>query len=170
MELIGIELPPAHKYLESYLRNFLKDNPDTEKNIFLIMRFKGEPPFRRIVEIIRQSCLERGLKVLRADEKEYTDDLWDNVLTYMYGCDSAIAVFDQINARDFNPNVALEAGFFYARCKPVLLLKDIAIPAMPSDIAGRIYRGFNTYDPEGTLAPQVEKWLHDYAIGETPRP
>lgn len=103
---------------------------------------------------------------MRADDKEYTDDLWDNVLTYLYGCDYAIAVFDQINYREFNPNVALEVGFLLAQCKRVLLLKDVSISVMPADIVGKIYRPFNTYDPLRSIPPQIKKWLEDYGIGE----
>jgi hypothetical protein len=132
---------------------------------FSLCDFKDEHPFSSIAKTIREVCSLNELNILRADDKEYTDDLWDNVLTYMYGCGSAIAVFDQINARDFNPNVALEVGFFFAMCKPVLLLKDISIPVLPADIVGKRYRGFNTYEPETTIPPQIEKWLQDYSIG-----
>ena len=97
--------------------------------------------------------------------RKYTDDLWDNVLTYIYGCNQAIAIFDQVNLRDFNPNVALEVGFLLAQCKRVLLLKDKAIPVMPTDIVGKIYRPFDTYSPSITIPPQIIRWLQDYGIG-----
>jgi hypothetical protein len=115
IELINLDLPTQHQYLEPYLRSFLSDHPSTEHNVFLIMRFKDEAPFPKIVEAVKSTCAERGLAVVRADDKEYTDDLWDNVLTYLYGCDYAIAIFDQINYREFNPNVALEVGFLFAQ-------------------------------------------------------
>jgi len=83
----------------------------------------------------------------------------------MYSCGSAIALFDQINYREFNPNVATEVGFMLALGKPVLLLKDQSIVAMPTDIIGKIYRPFNTYEPENTIPPQVQKWLQDYQLG-----
>lgn len=167
IELVTVQLPKQHEYIEPFLHNFLEDNPDTEKNIFLVVRFKAEAPFPEIVEAVRNACAAKGLNVLRADDKEYTDDLWDNVLTYLYGCDHAIAIFDQINYREFNPNIALEVGFLLAQCKRVLLLKDIAIPVMPADIVGKIYRNFNTYKAAETIPPQINKWLQDYGIGET---
>lgn len=165
IKLVRIQLPDQHKYLQSYLHEFLRDHPATEHNLLLIMRFKDESPFLEIVEAIRATCAAKGLDVIRADDKEYTDDLWDNVLTYIYGCDSAIAVFDQINYREFNPNVALEVGFLLAQCKRVLLLKDKAIPVMPADIAGKIYRNFDSYAAAQTIPPQIKKWLEDYGIG-----
>jgi hypothetical protein len=164
--LVTVKLPPEHQYIEPFLHSLLRDHPLTERNVFLVMRFKEEAPFPDIVEAVRRTCGERGLDVLRADDKEYTEDLWDNVLTYMYGCDQAVAIFDQINYREFNPNIALEVGFLRAQCKRVLLLKDIAIPILPTDIVGKIYRTFNTYAALETIPPQINKWLQDYGIGE----
>lgn len=166
IELVTVQLPKQHGYIEPYLHSFLTDHPPSQRNVFLIMRFKDEHPFPDIVGAVRSTCAERGLNVVRANDKEYTDDLWDNVLTYLYGCDYAIAVFDHINYREFNPNVALEVGFLLAQCKRVLLLKDVAISVMPADIVGKIYRPFNTYDPLRSIPPQIKKWLEDYGIGE----
>ena len=166
ISLIGVELPPEHQYLEIFLRQFCQDHPIFEQNVFLIMRFQQQQPFPDIVQAICNECAKWNLNVLRTDDKEYTDDLWDNVMTYLYGCKSAIAVFDQINYREFNPNVALEVGFLLAQRKRVLLLKDLSITVMPTDIVGKIYRSFNTYDPQGTIPQQIEKWVTDYKIGD----
>lgn len=166
ISLIAAALPPEHQYLEPFLRKFYQDHPVFERNIFLIMRFQDQLPFPELVAIIRDECAKRNLNVLRADDKEYTDDLWDNVMTYLYGCSAAIALFDHINYRDFNPNVALEVGFLLAQRKRVLLLKDQAIPVMPTDLIGRIYRSFNTYAPRETIPSQITKWLTDYKMGQ----
>lgn len=161
--IVNAELPEHHRYLESFIGKLLHDHPCYEKNVFLIMRFREESPFPKIVTILRDLCAENGLTLLRADDREYTGDLWDNVMTYMYSCASAIAIFDQVNSREFNPNVAIEVGFMLATGKPVLLLKDQAIAAMPTDIVGKTYRPFNTYDLS-TLQPQVMKWIRDYRL------
>ena len=164
IEYLNIKLPDEHNYLHPFLTKFLLDNPNYEKNIFLIMRYKKEKPLCEIPRIINDVCNKYGLKMLRADDKEYTDDLWDNVLTYLYGCSYGIAVFDQINYREFNPNIAIETGFMFALRKKVLILKDEAIVSLPSDIIGKIYKPFNTYDCRGTIPIQIEKWIKDYQI------
>ena len=41
----------------------------------------------------------------RADEREYSDNLLDNVLTYLYACDFGVAVFERVESDEFNPNV-----------------------------------------------------------------
>lgn len=159
--LIQTNLPDRHHYIYQYLKSFYKDNPNFDKNIFLIMRFMDSPPFPEIIKSIEITCKNHDLNLVRADYKNYTDDLWDNILTYMYGCKYAIAIFDQINYREFNPNVAIEVGFMLAQTKRVLLLKDQSIPALPTDIVGKIYNSFNTYQPEQTIPPQLEKWFND---------
>jgi len=45
----------------------------------------------------------------------------------MYGCSMGVAGFEQIEAQDFNPNVALEVGNMYAMRKPLCLLKDLTL-------------------------------------------
>jgi hypothetical protein len=37
--------------------------------------------------------------------------------------------------------------------------------AKPSDMLGKIYKLFDTYNPEGTIPPHIERWITDYAIG-----
>jgi hypothetical protein len=109
--LVTVELPEPHRYIEPFLLSLFGEYPSTELNVFLIMPFKKEPPFPEIVKAVRDTCRERGLNVLRADDREFTGDLWDNVLTYMYACDQAIAIFDNTNSGEFNSNVSMEVGF-----------------------------------------------------------
>ena len=40
--------------------------------------------------------------------KEYHEDLFPNVLIYVHGCGMGMAVFERIEAEDFDPNVSLE--------------------------------------------------------------
>lgn len=166
IKTVDIDLPEEHRYLTGFIEAALNDHGESSRNVFLAMRFTDEAPFPEIVEVIRETCANNGLAVLRADDRAYTDDLWDNVMTYMYACRSAIAVFDQINYREFNPNVALEAGFLLAQRKRVLLLKDQAIPDLPADIVGRIYRSYNTYQIRQTIPPQIDKWVHDCGLNQ----
>ncbi len=160
-----MRLPEHHEYLKTFVEKLLTEHVNYDNNVFLIMRYTDEPPFADILATLRNSCANDGLTLLRADDREYTADLWDNVMTYMYGCASAIAVFDEVNSREFNPNVAIEVGFMLALGKPVLLLKDQAIEAMPTDIVGKTYRPFNTYDLSSSIPPQVQKWIRDYNLG-----
>ena len=66
---------------------------------------------RRHRKAIQSTLGTFGIAALRADDKEYHDDLLPNVLTYIYGCRFGIAVFERLEAEDFNPNVSLEVGY-----------------------------------------------------------
>ena len=66
-----------------------------------------------------------GLTAVRADEKESTPNLFENVLTYLHGCRFGIAVFERLVGDEFNPNVFLELGY----------MLDDAEASLPSQIS-----------------------------------
>lgn len=162
-EVFPIDLPDDDAHLARFLEPFFQDHPDYACNVFLMMRFDETDQLSAIAQAIRETGRDAGLEVLRADDKQYAPELWDNVAVYMHGCAAGIAVFDEINARDLNPNIALECGFLMCQHKPILLLKDQAIAQMPADIIGRLYRSFNSYSIDETIRPQVQKWIEDHS-------
>ena len=74
------------------------------------------------------------------------------------GCLFGVCVFEEIDEREFNPNVPLEYGFLRAMNRQVLLLKDIRMPKMPSDMTGKLYRHFDTYNSTVTIQEQLSQW------------
>jgi hypothetical protein len=141
-----------------------KRYPDPNKLGFLIMRFTAAKPFARIVQTIKSVAESHGLTVLRADEVEFHADLWGNVRTYLHGCGFGIAVYERIETDEPNANVGLEVGYLLAMNKPVLLLKDRTVRTTQTDLAGKLYKTFDPYDPEGTVPEQLTKWLEDNGI------
>src|SRR5437868_1476713 len=111
--------PPA--VIHDSLAKFEKDYPDPSAVAFLMMRFGMTPAHERFVTAIRKSFAFHGIEVLRADDKDYNDDLFPNILTYMHGCSIGIAVFERIEFDEFNPNVSLEVGYMLATGKQVCL-------------------------------------------------
>ena len=89
-----------------------------------MMRLRDTSAHGDITESIKATLGKYGVTGLRADDKSYHDDLFPNVLTYLYGCSFGIAVFERLEEESFNPNVALEVGYMRAVRKPVRLLKD----------------------------------------------
>ena len=138
--------------------------PDPKKVGFLVMRFTAAKPFAKIVEIIKKTGEEHGLKIIRADENEFHADLWGNVRTHLHGCGFGIAIYERIETNEPNANVGLEVGYFMAMNKPVLLLKDKTVETLQADLAGKLYKQFDPHDPEGTIPAQLTKWLEDYGI------
>ena len=97
--------PPAE--IADSLDRFREDFPDPSKAAFIMMRFGSTSAHEKIVAAIRKTLAPLGITALRADDREYHDDLFPNILTYMHGCRFGVAVFERIELEDFNPNVSL---------------------------------------------------------------
>lgn len=132
-----------------------------KKTAFIMMQFATTKAHGEVVASLKAVLAPHGIVGLRADDKQYMDDLFPNVKVYMHGCDFGIAVFERITADDFNPNVSLEVGYMIGMRKDVLLLKDSTLKTLPTDLTGRLYREFDTQDISGTVPGVTEKWLRD---------
>ena len=147
-----LNIPLGFQHLDRFMPGFLQDHPEPEKNVFLMMRFKEGQQYDEIRTVLRENLAIHGLKVLRADDKDYTGDLWETVCLYMLGCKYGIAVFEEIDEREFNPSVALELGFLMAHNIRCLILRDRRMPNLPTDIVGKLYKTFDTYNIRDTVS------------------
>jgi len=147
--------------IASGLERFRRDYPSGTKTAFIIMQFGNTKPHSELVELIKKEFSKHNITALRADDKEYMDDLFSNIKTYMYGCDFGVAIFERISEDNFNPNVSLEVGYMMGMEKQVLLLKDKTLNSLHTDLAGKLYKPFDIFDIEASLAPQISKWLSD---------
>lgn len=159
-----IQMPPGFQHVGRFLPAFLKDHPDVSKNVFLMMRFRSEDLYNNIFNTIKSELKNYGLNVLRADDKDYTGDLWENVVLYMLCSGYGLAVFEEIDIREFNPNVALELGFMTATNKRCLLLKDKRMPKLPTDVVGKLYKEFDTYNIAPTISSCIKTWVRDIGL------
>jgi len=147
--------------IQESLQKFRVDYPDPKKICFIMMRF-GETTAHEAIETAIKNVLKKyGFTGLLARDKEYHEDLYPNIQTYMHGCGFGIAVFERIESNDFNPNVSLEVGYLLGLKKLVLLLKDKTLNALQTDLVGKLYRPFDPLHPEETIAGQIEQWLED---------
>lgn len=128
--------------------------------IFVIMPFREE--LNKVYEIIKDIFASKGYSAIRADEKEFTNDLWENVRVYLECCNVAVAVFDKNDQDNYNPNVAIEVGYMLSKGNKVCLLKDKKLPKLPSDLISKMYKEYDSDDIEGTLPEQLELWIRDY--------
>ncbi|NJL70960.1 MAG: hypothetical protein HC888_04745 [Candidatus Competibacteraceae bacterium] len=138
-----------------------KDTSQFSKKAFIIMGFGSTTAHRQVVEAIRAKLQEFRIQGLRADDKQYHDDLYYNILTYMHGCDFGISVFERVESDDFNPNVSLEVGFMLGLKKEVCFLKDKTLRKLQTDLVGKLYREFDTLNVEATVSRELDKWLRD---------
>lgn len=147
------------EHLEPALREFIADYPNPDRNVFVMMRFLKTDQMKSIHTAIRDSLAPLGFHAIRADDRDYTGELWTNVQVCMTGCSLGIAVFEDIDDRDFNPNVSLELGYMLARHKRCLILKEGRLPALPADVVHRLYKDFDMFKIGETVAHQVDRWL-----------
>jgi len=150
--------------LAGSLERFREDHPDPAKVAFVMMQFGRTKAHEGIVEAIRDGLAPFNITAVRADDREYHEDLFPNVRTYLHGCGFGVAVFERIEAEDFNPNVALEVGYLLAMGKPVCLLKDHTLKTLHTDLVGRLYKTFDPLDPRGTIPPEISHWLSDRGL------
>ena len=150
--------------IQESLKLFKQDHPDPATTAFILMQFGQTRAHEEIAAAIRAGLAGHGITGVRADDREYHDDLFPNVLTYMHGCGLGIAVFERIEAERFNPNVALEVGYMFAMRKPVCLLKDRTLDTLHADLVGKLFRQFDTQNPGETIPPVVSKWLSDKGL------
>jgi hypothetical protein len=150
--------------LAASLARFRAEHPDPSKIGFIMMRFGTTTAHDAIVKAIRDTVEAAGGKALRADDKEYHSDMFDNVRTYMHGCGFGIAVFERLEMNDFNPNVALEVGYMMSMGKRVCLLKDKTLTSLHADLISKLYRSFDPQSPDKSIPSPLSKWLSDWGV------
>lgn len=157
-------LPPGYLHLTEECQQFLKDNPNFEKNVFIMMKFdKDNSQLKEIETELRSLLKEKGFNPLRADDKVYPKDrdLWNNVCTYMICCKQGIAVLENKSKDEYNPNVAIEYGFMRALNKRALLLAEKNFPLARADVVGKLREKFDIDDIKTSICNPIEKWIKE---------
>lgn len=145
--------------MASTVSSFLAELQRTSnQNVFIMMRYRSSPHFTKIEESIRNALRDYGLVARLAKDCAIVDDLWENIVLYIEHSRFGIAVFEDIDEREFNPNISLELGYMYALGKRCLLLKERRMPRLPTDICGRIYRDFDALDLSASIEKQIREW------------
>lgn len=129
-----------------------------DRNVFVMMKYRDDDAYQQIEHIVRTRLASYGLVARLAKDREYFPDLWANIVHCIKHCQYGLAIFEEIESRDFNPNISLELGYMYALERRCLLLKDRRMPQLPTDICGRIYRNFDTYKLTSSLSTQIDNW------------
>lgn len=146
-------------HLEPFLQMFLDDHPNPARNAFVMMRFIASLQMKEIYQTIREVSAAYGFHGVRADDRDYTGELWSNIQVYMTCCQYGIAVFEDIEQRDFNPNVSLELGYMLGKGKRSLILKERRLPNLPADVVHRLYKPFDMFDIGNSISREVSRWI-----------
>jgi hypothetical protein len=155
----SVALIPAD--IKESSERFYKDYPEGTRTAFLIMQFTETDIHDKIISTIKSLLKGYNITVLRADDKEYSDDLFANIKTYMHCCEFGISIFERITEEEFNPNVSLEVGYMMGLKKPICLLKDKTLKNLQTDLAGKLYKPINLFNIEESIKTHLNKWLRD---------
>lgn len=131
-----------------------------------MMRFMQSDQLDATYKAIRDTLAARGFDAVRADDRDYTGELWSNIEVYMTCSMYGVAVFEDIDKRDFNPNVSLELGYMLANRRRCLILKEQRLPDLPADVVHRLYKPFDMFDIERSVSREVARWV-DVDLGIT---
>jgi len=154
--------PPA--VIHDSLKKFHVAHRDASSTCFVMMRFGKTKAHSKIETTIKKTLAKHGLVGLLARDREFHDELFPNIQTYIHGCDFGIAVYERVETDEFNPNVALEVGYMIGLRKKVLLLKDKTLKALQTDLVGKLYREFDPQSPQRTIPAQIDSWLSDQGL------
>lgn len=117
---------------------------------FLIRKFENRPDRNQLVELVKESFLEKGLKIVDALEHTFHMQLWENIKAYMEHCSFGVVIIDDLTPKtdnNFNPNTFLEIGYLLALGKPILILLQNSLEQkIPTNIKAFIYTTFDTQD------------------------
>lgn len=136
--------------------------------ILLLMRFSDSPVLRAIDAGVRAAGAAFGREVVRADDRDYTGELWANVALCLHNSDLVVAVLEEVDDR-CDANVMVELGFALSSGRRCLILVESRRTAVPSVLRHRLTREFSAYDVPGSVQLQVEDWLRrDIGLPEAP--
>ena len=162
------EIRKKFTHLEDKAKGILQISP-YEKNVFIMMPYVQEKDerYEDIEQVIKSVLKKEGFRAWLASDMTLSPNLWDNVVCFMLGCKYGISIFArierdyQIETDEFNPNVSLELGFMLSRGKEVLILKDCALPKLPTDLLGYLYTEFDLNQVKRQLPRKIRKWIKE---------
>jgi hypothetical protein len=126
-----------------------------------MMGFGTTAAHKGILEAVKETLASYGISAIRADERHYHDELFQDIVTLMYGCKFGIAIFERIEQQTFNANVAFEVGYMKALGKEVCLLKDERLSTLQTDLIGMRYYTFDPNNAITSIRPGLGNWLRN---------
>ena len=138
-------------------RAYRRDHP--RPTTLLLMRFDNTPTMRGIDAGVRAAAGRHGRDVVRADDRDYTGELWTNVALCMHHSDLVIAVLDQVEKSDCDANVMVELGFALAAGLRCLILVERRLHEVPAVLRHRLAYTFDALELPGSIDRQVDDWL-----------
>jgi hypothetical protein len=146
------------------LRRFDRDH--TRPVVLLLMRFDDSEVMQAIHNAVVGEGDRHGYDVVRADDRDYTGELWTNVELCIRRAQLVICVLEDIERRDCDANVMVELGFALGLGRRTLLLVERRLPPVPAVLRHRMTRSFDVHALPRSVEKVVGRWLaHDIGTG-----
>src|SRR5690606_29766504 len=100
IEKIKYSIDETNPELISSIKKFNEDF-EGRSTAFIMMKFSENKIHTEISQVIKDVLATNSITGLRSDDKEYSDDLFTNIKTYMHGSDFGIAVVERVESNDF---------------------------------------------------------------------
>jgi nucleoside 2-deoxyribosyltransferase len=123
------------------------------------MRFDDTPVMRAIRAGVQAATARHGRDLVRADDHDYTGELWANVALCLEHSDLVIAVLDQVEKIDCDANVMVELGFALAAGRRCLILVERRLRELPAVLRHRLTYDFDALDLPSSIERRVDDWL-----------
>ena len=153
--------PPA---IIEPLSSFLSQN-SFEANVLAMTRFpvedeSGSDPLSLVIPSARSACADSGLQLNMASDRMIVDDIWGNVAAHMWACKYGVAFFEDRQRRGINYNLSIEVGSMLMTGRRCLLLKDVSVETLPTDLVGMIYTAVD-FDDASSVAAAIQEWASE---------
>lgn len=143
----------------------LNDFKVPESNVFFMTRFREADYFKAVSDAVRDGVRAFGLEFLRADDPNLDGDiLWKKIQNCLDACHFGVALFENIDDPDINPNVSLELGYMMGLNRRYLLLKEKRLRHLATDLVGHFYREFDMYNIRPSTLREIANWLKPIGV------
>lgn len=155
---IGAEFAPLP--LAGPIGEFLQKQP-FDRNVFGISRYPAQDdatdPLNLALEAARETLGDYSLSFHLASDSNVLDEVWSNVAAWMWACRFGVAFIETRSEQGMNRNVLIEVGAMLMTGRRCVLLRDVSVERMPTDLVGQIYKRVDLDDPS-TVEAALQEW------------
>jgi nucleoside 2-deoxyribosyltransferase len=134
---------------------------------FLIRKFEERTDRSILIQTVKETFKENGLKIADTLEHRFHNELWPNIKEYLDNCDFGVIVIDNFSPQgnnQFNPNIFLEIGYLLALGKDILILLQNSLEReLPADVKPFMYQTFDSEEKNSPiLKNKISQWIKNY--------
>src|SRR2546428_8285806 len=107
----GVRPLHSHPQLSGFASGFDKAYHSSNGGVFIMMRYHETETMRTLKAAISRVLQRYQYDAVLANEYDFTGQIASNIEVCMHGCNLGIAIFEDIDEPDSDPNVTYELGY-----------------------------------------------------------